>query len=448
MAFDVETSSDYLSMKIGDSKHINITIFSEQTDSFNVNVLNPPPWLLLEQNFIEVQGGVPKTIKLHISPKLTTLPGTYQYTLSVRSSNTGTEWTKSVSFSVAKTENLTALEIDDIKVSGPLEPSSTVNIEIKVMNTGTVPIANAEIRGAIKLGNKTLETIEGRVPILYPLKTGNLTKFYQLPVGAESGEYVIDVYVSQANKTLDSKKQSFFVVSKAVVQKTVETEKILLGWSKTVTLKNLGNRKATAYEVQEFIGNEDFFFSGERPSKVENGIYHWYVDLDVGEERILRYQVSYMTLLLLIFIIVGSLIYIFLVLRTVWIKKYLMYKKRIKRGDEFTIGIEVKNRTGKDLTNVLVKDFVPHFFKLKETIGPKPEQIKKKNGMELHWKIDNFRNHEERLFSYKIVPIFTVHGQIALPRAEARYRIGNKGAVNLSRDVLVGVEVKKPKKKS
>jgi len=103
-----------------------------------------------------------------------------------------------------------------------------------------------------------------------------------------------------------------------------------------------------------------------------------------------------------------------------------MQKKLISEGSEFTVGVEVKNSTGREINNLVVKDFIPTVFTAKDAQGIRADKRKTDFGTTLTWRISSIRNGEERLFSYKIVPVLGVGGQMSIPSASVTYERNGK----------------------
>ena len=140
-------------------------------------------------------------------------------------------------------------------------------------------------------------------------------------------------------------------------------------------------------------------------------------------------------------VVIGFAVWIFFYkVRIIRIKKFILEKKFIEEGEEFTVGIEIANSTGRKIENVTVKDFVPSVFNIKEGEGLKPVRKKTAAGAELTWKLKDVHKNEVRILSYKILPVFGVHGTIRLPQASVSF-MGRKKTVEIkSAFANIGVE--------
>jgi len=94
--------------------------------------------------------------------------------------------------------------------------------------------------------------------------------------------------------------------------------------------------------------------------------------------------------------------------------------------EEFTVGIEIANSTGRKIENVTVKDFIPSVFDIKEGEGLKPVKKKTAAGAELTWKLKDVHKNEVRILSYKILPakLYQIYyhflQRLSLPAVSAR----------------------------
>jgi hypothetical protein len=120
-----------------------------------------------------------------------------------------------------------------------------------------------------------------------------------------------------------------------------------------------------------------------------------------------------------------------------------MQRKTIKEGTEFTVGIELRNTMGSKVTDVTVTDFVPSIFTVKDAHGVTAHRLKSGIGTELRWEIKELVKNDERVLSYKLVPVFGIHGQIKLPSAKVVFRSGKRKKTNSSFAPHLGIKQKK-----
>ena len=149
---------------------------------------------------------------------------------------------------------------------------------------------------------------------------------------------------------------------------------------------------------------------------------------------------DYSPLFLFIVVVLIAVWLFFFKIRTLKIKKFMLEKKFIEEGEEFTVGIELSNASGRKVDDLTVRDFVPSVFEFKEGEGPKPVRKKTAAGTELTWKVKDLHKNEERILSYKILPVFGVHGTVRLPQASASFTSGKKETEIKSLYTTLGIE--------
>jgi CRISPR/Cas system-associated protein Cas5 (RAMP superfamily) len=107
------------------------------------------------------------------------------------------------------------------------------------------------------------------------------------------------------------------------------------------------------------------------------------------------------------------------------VKKFFTNKIHgIKEEKEIRICLEIINKTGQDLDNIVLEDFVQPVFKLeKEFYGVKPNKIVKIGSEEkLVWEIPKLGPKETRVFMYKIIPKIGLSEKYSFSLARVKYK--------------------------
>ena len=159
----------------------------------------------------------------------------------------------------------------------------------------------------------------------------------------------------------------------------------------------------------------------------------------------LEYRIDYLPLILLLILIMLFAWFVLFKLRTLNVRKYILQKKTIREGTQFTVGIEIKNSTGKKISNLVIKDFIPPVFAVRESVGLRYKKKKTNYGTDLTWKLKDLKNGEERIVSYKIVPVFGLNTTMNLPNARISYISNDKTFHTNSGGTVLGVDPKKKK---
>jgi len=435
-AFDMKLDRDTLIAPIDTTNKADIT-FSNGDDTILLSMVGEKPWMLLTPTQFALKPGENVTVSLFASPKSDTSQGLYRVRIVAEGSNTKEKKTADLFISV---ERESGVYIERILVSGDLQPTGIAQIEFQLKNFGTSTVNDILLSGSVEQGNTRLFDFSFNVDRIDPLKARTIDKPFFLAEQAPAGMYTIKAKLSYQDITREFETK-FTVAERSVIKKTVtDYSPFITGYSKVTTIKNYGNT-AGDFTLKESLSNFDsIFYSGTEPSLVTDNEYMWQINnMRPGETATISYRVDYMPLILFLLTILVFSWYILVKLRTVRITKFIMQKRVIEEGAEFTIGLDVKNASGTNVENAVVRDFVPSVFIVKEGEGPKPVKRKAAHGTELEWKLNELFNKEQRILSYKIVPVFGVRGKIALPTASVRFKIADRAAENKSNVSAVGV---------
>lgn len=441
-AFTVEYTQDTIWVPVDGTRETDVTITSASADSFVITPLDTKTWVTYDQNIVQANANEPKKFTVLMSPTSSVPLGLHQVSLNVESQSTKESKNVNLFVQVFKSEGA---EIENFLVTGDLVPSGVVNVKFSVKNIGEVKLQNLEVSLAVASpSGKIYESKE--VVSLEPQGLITIERTFALKEAADFGDYKVNIKVVQLDKILDELNEKFVVAKKAIVKDETETEINLLKKSTTITFRNVGNAPSDEIVFTERITSFDTnFFLGDAPDDVQSDLYLWRVPaIAPGGSYRIQYSLDYTPLFYLL-VILSAFAWIYLTkIRTVRVSKYIMQKKHIREGEEFTVGVEVKNYSGKAVNELEIFDFVPPIFELKDTHGPKPEKKKSEAGIELKWKINNLQSNEDRVLTYKIIPVLELSGMIKLPQASVAFVSGKKEIENQSNAAYIGIDTEKP----
>ncbi len=439
-AFELSVADDTVTAPTASFREMEIKVTSSVADDVTFSLIDGKPWMTLDPTYAVFNSTVKEqTIKLIASPFIDTPLGLYKVVLNAESAKTGEKKSVNLFISVQKGE---VVDIESITVTGNLQPTGEIIIRYVVRNFRTSTAEDISIMSVIKSpSGKTIE-IKETVPRMDPDEVRTIEKSFSLQPQAESGDYNVDTTLTHLADTRVIK-QSFYVSKRPVLKEERSKFSLIFGYKTEIKVRNVGNAPASDIPVTDTIsGFESSFMSSDQKPLVNGTKYTWTVaSLQPGEEAVVSYVVDYSPLYLFIIAIIVLVYLYFFKMRTVRVHKYVMQKKHIEEGEEFTIGVEIKNYSGKHVDEILVEDFVPTMFKVKEGSGPKAAMKKSSVGTEMVWKLSGLYHGEERVVSYKIVPAFGVHGKIRLPRASVKFKSGSKIIHHLSSIAHIGLEV-------
>lgn len=434
-AFSVTAPQENIKVSTGTTRQLPITISSSFSDTIVVYLSEAYPWMGITDSTIKVDPLEEGNTVIIVSPPAGTIPGIYKAAVVSESLLTQERVVKNIFFTISKGD---VLDIESIEVTGNLQPDGEITLVVNIDNFKTTTVQDAKLNVLVSSPQDErifeADQILGRID---PKQKAKESFTFSLPPGAKAGAYEVSVALEHGSGSRTSK-QTFFVASKAAIALSEEKFPLLFGYGKTIVARNNGNNIGDVVVEEDLSGFEGAFYNG--PVPLSRDPYTWGIkDIPPLGEKSITYRIDFSSLfaLLLAIMVIGWVV--FFRMRTVRVTKYLMQKKFLEEGEEFTVGVDLRNSSGNNLGEVVVRDFVPTMFKVTHTHGPKPIEKKVVGGKELIWKIEDLYNHEERVLTYKIIPIFGVSGAIRLPPVRVTYRWRNREITRTSFAPRIGV---------
>lgn len=434
-AFTVTAPEETIKLKAIAETPIQIKAASLTTDAITATIQEPKPWISLNETQFTVQGGTTKSITLFVTPFADVILGTYGIQILFKSLVTGEEKKATIFINVLRGD---VLNIERISVTGSLEPLGSVRVQVFIKNYKPVSADGAGVFVRVSGPGRVLNEFSRVLPRLDPDQTQTAEFNIFFDKGEPAGSYEAYARVTYINETAEYR-QTFDVKQKALIQKETTRQPTVFGFEKRIILTNNGNTAGEEAVTEYLSPLESAFFTGDAPTLRSSGVYTWVVrSIQPGEMRYIIYRIDYTPLFLFVVAVLILAWVVFFKLKTVRIKKYIVQKKHLEAGEEFTVAIEVTNKLG-GVMDIGVHDFVPAVFGIKDAEGPKPAKKKAAGGAELAWHVHSLHHNEARILTYKIVPIFGVHGVLRLPKASVSFKWRNKILTNSSGSPHVGL---------
>lgn len=429
------SGKDSITVATQTTRQVDITIESSIDDILDLNAIDIMPWMTLSDSRVTILEGGSSAVSIFVSPGQDVMLGKYKLTFTARSTNTGEEQEKSIFINVEKGE---ILDIEKIVVQGDLQPTGTANIEVSIKNFKTVTESDIGLKTSVFSTTKIAE-FDNIIEKIDPSESLTISNALTFEKFTPPGVYT--VIVKLFGEEPQEITQTFRVVSRPVIAETREEGATIIGITKTITITNNGNVASESYEIRDSIaGLSSIFYFGD-PPKSRNGIFIWEItDLAPGESAQISYSINYLPIVILALFIILTIWYGLFRVKNIKIKKYLMQKKRISKGGEFTVGIEISNNLSGKVENIIVSDFIPSVFDIKESHGPAPQKKRTAAGLELRWDIKRLSKGEERILVYKLIPIFGVQGHIRLPPAKVAFTYKKRTFLNESGFANIGIK--------
>ncbi|MEM7817432.1 MAG: hypothetical protein QXL81_01295 [Candidatus Aenigmatarchaeota archaeon] len=403
-AFEMVVSTDTLAVHTGEVKSIEVAVVSAADDIVVFASPIEQPWITQPTHLI-VNASQEATAKITFSPFDKTEPKIYTFHLVLQSIRTGERRERNLTIIVHSAQ----VAIEKMEVSGALEPGGWGQLDVYVKNYED---SSASVKLDISVGGFLTYSDD------FALGAGEfrvVKRGFTIPECQASGEYTAHADVQFQGKNVFSADEPFVIAEKfaPVIVKNETTSAFKAETS--VAIKNIGNVGGTAEYTEQILGT--LFFAGDKPTSTDGG-FKWRIDLGACQAATIHYQIDYTPIPAALFVLL-ALWYIFFRMRTIGIRKIILQKARIEKGFEFTVGINVKSWVkAKDIE---IRDFVPSLFEVRDTPGIKPIKRRSEAGTELIWRFKEFKPYEERILDYKIIPLFSISGNINLPRASVSF---------------------------
>jgi hypothetical protein len=328
------------------------------------------------------------------------------------------------------------VNIKSVKLSGEaLNPSKTFSVTLNVDN----PVQNTTVPLEIELDGNTIYTKD-----VFLTEGSNVVSLegISLPEKTTPGDHNLKVLMKFSNGVVVSKEVVVPVVGyhKCLIDESMKTS--LAGKKYVAVVRNIGTENATCLVSSSITGiektllgrvTEDYAF---RDNKIE-----WNVELAPFEEKTIEYEVNYVPLWIIPFVIVGAIVGVWYLMREVSVKKELVSYVRHPGFMDLKIQIKIKNLTGKVLKNVNVIEPLPAFIKEVRDYGTIPGELKKKKGRKsIVWEIDSLNPKEERVLSYKVRTSVEVLGSVNFEPTEINYK-DDKGTKKKGYSNVLSIEI-------
>ena len=323
-----------------------------------------------------------------------------------------------------------------------LERESEVIVKELVFNENLIKIVfdileDYDLRVTLYKDNSEFKTFEKKI--------NPSENVFEKVLDLKSGNYTLVVEVYKNNNLVYREEKNF---SKKYVSKIYKERKdwnYLVAHGSKIVFRNDGEEIEKKRFVMHVPKHLDAFFSATGYKlKIDSGSsykYVWEFVLAPSQTYTIYYSFNYSVLLVLIVALLFLCFMMYLVARKeVIVKKTLINKIReIKEGKEIKICLEVINRTKEDIYNLVLEDFVPPLFEIKNFQIVKAEKIyEEKNERKIVWTIPKIEPKETRIFNYTLVPKIGIKGAYSFPLAKLKYRKDKIRKVVFSNTLRIG----------
>jgi hypothetical protein len=440
--------------KIGEIKSLSVTIQNNQVfeDAFTLTVF--PQYIIgitaeFQEKTLKISPNSNKTTVLtFVVPEMLCISGINQIFTLYATSKTNSD--------ISTSEKVTlevpgrGLCISDVKLDKSvsiLAPEEKTKIKIDVTNVNDKPFLQHVVQVSIKKDDLVLGRFDKTLNLLEKSKT-EVEFDYSPEKYMEPGKYLIEVSLKDNLGSLTDSQIFYFNVNATNYPPVIKKSTLfgVLFTRITVTIKNENNVPLNSFLYVEDVPDftKGYMIPITKTTSIEtvnNRMLHsWLIEtMKPGEERIVTYEFrmqNIVALSILIFIII--LIAFHYVFSPKIFKKYKRVKT-ITGMEELEISIDVRNRTGSTMHDVIVTDFIPGMAVLSGRFGTlKPTVKEGSTGTEIVWRFERLGPFEERVLTYRIKPKVKIVGMMKLPNAHIRFLDKKmKRKIILSKSVLI-----------
>jgi hypothetical protein len=420
--FYVATQEDFITLRIHNPM---------QEDWFSIGFIGPENWVEAETSLLRVPTAGSEEMKIRVSPPKDVVPLLYPYQYFVKIERLSTDSVLEESILI-KVKQITNAIIRDFKLSCT-ECTDEVIISGTVYNVGSNPI---DLSMVFKVGNQVKTLSIGYVNI-YGKRDFETTIDLK---DWEPGTYDVQAdLIDVEGRKMYEESGSFRIPLLENIIYDKDVSSTIFGSTITVTATNNGNSEAELDLRSVNPKTWYSIYSGPAPTGMAiSDHYSWRISLEPEETKSVSYSEVYWPTYAIILLIVG------IVGLSYWQSSpFDFYKnvhglRRIQSGKDISVSLHLKNKK-KPINKAVIKDIVPSGFAITskfETIKPVIKKIG--GGVELNWKLNKVKPHEERVFHYTVKP--TKLGRKSLPPATVKAATQKKLVKKKSNRVYLGSE--------
>jgi len=413
---------------------VSISNFDNAEQQFQSYTFNNKWILQFDPGVLSVPGKSLREFTLYIKPKTTVGYGTEGVTILFKNLN----------------DKLIIQEDAIVHVGDPNRPGGSYVPSVQLLTTlpesvdPRKPLTltfNYRNRNALNLPEVQMEIYSPifqrtYVTSIEPLAERSEQQVFELDPYLASGEYPLRIRMIYKNVTINEMTKTFSVAAITDIREDAGEEKRLFRSVTTLSLENKGN-VLTEYQTRLPTSLFRMPFSSVTPTTTTQKIageryYVWNVKL-LPEEKVTLVRVENYRLAVIIIVLVLVLVLGYYLFRS---PIYAVKETIVQRIDtEHTQGIAgaakirifLKNRSGKQLTNVSVIDRVSTIVSYVPqqslgSISPTKVVTSENKGTILKWELDFLEPYEERILTYNVNSKLPIIGKMTLPAAKVMYQ--------------------------
>jgi len=170
----------------------------------------------------------------------------------------------------------------------------------------------------------------------------------------------------------------------------------------------------------------------------------WQVELGRDRTMSIYTTENYRPIFVIIILAIAAVVLYFLFRSPIVVRKGIANVGMSEGGiSEVKVVVRVKNRSRNQITNIEALDNAPHIAHVEKDLSigsmqPHAVLVHPKKGIVIKWIIESLEPGDERVLSYKMKSRLAILGELTLPAATARCKVGNKVIISNSNRISVG----------
>lgn len=454
--FFVKISPDYQNIKADEVAEYRVTITNNLETTENFEIYSPDVmWDMTTKpasdRIMRIEGRERKSTTVLLTP-LYVNPGLYGVSLNVRMSGKNMLIRNYLMVGVndlnpPPEEYLPAIR-SNILMDDMIDPRENITIKIELENQNRRDMPEIDIRlrsNAINTDYKTkLGPLEKKMIVITTMVN---------PLTAPQTDVLrVLIFTTAGDRTYqyEATPHEYIVINYGGLEEDVSDTKEFLRTTRVIKLTNVGNGDVIdIYTMKKGLFERMFTSSEPEWKKYEekgSRIFGWPVSLAPFEETTITVVVSYRVPFGILVAVLAIIILYYLLRSPMIIHKSATVLSTKEGGiSELKVLIVVKNRTGKEVKDVMIIDKVPNIADVLNdfemgTLHPSKVLKHEKMGTLIKWNVPEFDRFEERVLAYKIKSRLSVLGEFKLPVVVVRFAAsgGRKRSAHSNTVSLIG----------
>ena len=451
-SFDVKVTAINDRIVVDEVAEFEVAIYNnlDTEEEFTIKKAGFPFWDMYIkplQNPIKVK--VPAkssaSIRLFVDPLYITSVDTYTLEMGVVLDKTGFEQKVPVTIGIKSTDPLIQGYIPTVLATVSIEPEEIdPRQEFKIV----VMLNNQNV---INYSNLTLkvESTLLKYQMHFSLdpkedKTIELRQKLDDATPPQKDNLVVAVFKDE--RAIVNPTASEFEVKEYVTTKELPKEMSFLKIKRAISVFSNNPDYKYPIKVETTLFSNLFLSTSPRAELKKEGGKHylaWDVKLDTNNTMVVHINKNYRPLVVIIALAIISTALYFVFRSPIVARKSIANVGMSEGGiSHAKVVIRIKNRSGSQITNIEVMDYLPHIAHVEKelSIGSmQPHAVLQhpKRGLIIKWNLEVLEPGDERVLSYRMKSRLSILGEFNLPSASARTKIGNKVIITNSNRVTV-----------